>query len=45
MAAKNNNNKTTVHVDRSSKTGRFVTDDYARRHPSTTEHQTIKKNK
>ena len=35
--------KPVVHVDRSSVSGRFVTGDYARRHPNASEHQTIKK--
>lgn len=35
----------TVELNRSSKTGRFVTEDYARKHPNTTqtEHRQRKK--
>lgn len=33
----------TVDVSRSSKTGRFVTDDYRKTHPNTTEHEKIKR--
>ncbi|HEY2094727.1 MAG TPA: hypothetical protein VGJ81_22945 [Thermoanaerobaculia bacterium] len=40
MAGKKGN---TVDVNRSSKTGRFVTDDYRKSHPSTTEHERIKR--
>jgi hypothetical protein len=33
----------TVDVNRSSKTGKFVTDDYRKTHQSTTEHEKIKR--
>jgi hypothetical protein len=33
----------TIDVNRSSKTGRFVTDDYRKSHPSTTEHEKTKR--
>jgi hypothetical protein len=39
----NSSSKPVVHVDRSSISGQFVTGDYARKHPNTTEHQRIKK--
>jgi hypothetical protein len=29
----------TVHVNRSSKTGRFVTEEFTKRHPATTERE------
>jgi hypothetical protein len=32
-----------VDVNRSSKSGRFVTEDYAKKHPATTEHEKIKR--
>jgi len=32
-----------IDTNRSSKTGRFVTDDYAKKHPATTEHERIKR--
>jgi len=32
----------TEDANRSSKTGRFVTEDFAKKHPSTTEHEKIK---
>jgi hypothetical protein len=41
MASKKNDNK--VDVNRSSESGRFVTEDYAKKHPKTTEHEKIKR--
>ncbi len=41
MATKKNDNK--VDVNRSSKTGKFVTEDFAKKHPSTTEHERYKR--
>ena len=32
-----------IDTNRSSKTGRFVTDNYAKKHPATTEHEHIKR--
>jgi hypothetical protein len=36
---------TTRKVSRSSKTGKFVKDSYAKKHPATTERETIKVSK
>ncbi|WP_167348728.1 hypothetical protein [Acetobacter oryzifermentans] len=43
MAKKTKNTKNTKKVNRSSETGQFVTQEYAKAHPSTTETQHIKK--
>ncbi len=37
------NDRKTIDVNRSSETGRFVTERYAERHPRTTEHERIRK--
>lgn len=33
----------TEHVERSAKTGEFVTEEYAEKHPSTTERETVER--
>lgn len=42
MASKKSDNKK-IEVNRSAETGRFVTENYAKKHPNTTEHERYKR--
>jgi len=43
MATKKNDNQK-IEVNRSAESGRFVTEEHAKKHPNTTEHEKYKRN-